>query len=150
MVEKCDGRHFFLSRFQVSFCCVEYPGYGVAAGSANEKSVNRVVETAYRFLTHTLGIREDTIVIMGRSIGTGPSIACAVRHPDVAGLICMSAFTSISDMVDKVAGAFVNAFVSNRFDSIGIIAQVKCPVLFLHGKADEIIPYTHSGAFFSV
>jgi pimeloyl-ACP methyl ester carboxylesterase len=133
------------SRFQVSFCCVEYPGYGVADGSANELSVNRVVETAFQFLTKTLKIPEETIVIMGRSIGTGPSIACAVRHSNVAGLICMSAFSSISDMVDKVAGNFVSIFVSNRFDSIGIISKVKCPVLFLHGKADEIIPYTHSG-----
>jgi pimeloyl-ACP methyl ester carboxylesterase len=86
---------------------------------------------------------------MGRSIGTGPAIACSVRHPDVAGLIVMSAFTSISDMVDKVAGNFVGIFVSNRFPSIDIIGQVRCPVLFLHGKADEIIPHTHSERLFA-
>lgn len=160
------------NRFQVSFCLVEYPGeileiapfsralnhqmhdfvilitwtgYGVAPGSPSEESVNRSVETAFLFLTQTLRIPEDTIVLMGRSIGTGPAIACAARHLNVAGMIVMSGFTSISAMVDKVAGGFVNMFVANRFPSIETIGKVKCPVLFLHGKSDEIIPYTHSG-----
>lgn len=74
-------------------------GYGVASGTANEASVNRCVEAAFTFLTRSLKIPEDTIVVMGRSIGTGPAIACSVRHPDVAGLIVMSAFTSISGTV---------------------------------------------------
>jgi hypothetical protein len=52
-------------------------------------------------------------------------------------------------MVDKVAGNFVGIFVSNRFPSIDIIGQVRCPVLFLHGKADEIIPHTHSERLFA-
>jgi len=52
-----------------------------------------------------------------------------------------SSFTSIKDMAAKVM-PFVPTFIlRTRMDSINKIARVRCPKLFIHSPADEMIPY---------
>lgn len=35
----------------------------------------------------------------------------------------------------------VGSIIPKIFDNIGNIIHVKCPVLIIHGKLDDIIPY---------
>lgn len=59
----------------------------------------------------------------------------------------MSAYTSIKDVSRSLLGKFsflLTPIVYERFRNIDFIKEVKCPVFFLHGKLDNLIPSSHS------
>merc|ERR1712224_641849 len=88
----------------------------------------------------------EDIFLLGRSIGTGVATHFA-SHNKVGGLILVSPFTSINDIVEKKSGFFlapVTSAVRNRFESVKAIPSVLCPTLFIHGEDDTFITPAHS------
>ena len=54
----------------------------------------------------------------------------------------MSPFTSIRDVARHLVGDMLGfVFVKERFVNIDKIKKVSCPLLIIHGKQDEIVPY---------
>ena len=51
----------------------EFPGYGVTEGVAHEESVNAVVKATVKYCVKYLNVSQSRMIIMGRSIGTGPA-----------------------------------------------------------------------------
>jgi len=41
-------------------------------------------------------------------------------------------------------GYLLNFFVTNFFDNLNLIKDIKMPTFFLHGKRDNVIPFDHS------
>ena len=68
---------YYYEWFEVSILSIEYPGYGPAEGSPSEESVNDNLRSAYAFLVHTLKYSPARVVLMGYSIGSGPTIQLA-------------------------------------------------------------------------
>lgn len=59
----------------------------------------------------------------------------------------MSAYTSIKDVSKTLLGKLsflLTPLVYERFRNVDNIKDVKCPVFFLHGLKDTLIPYTHA------
>ena len=106
-------------------------------------------ETIYEYLTETLKIKSQDIMLFGRSIGTGPATWIAA-HKNPGLLILMSAFTSIRKVVKHVAGSFAQYLIKERFKNIDTIKEVKCPVFLVHGKKDTLIPFKHSQQLFGI
>jgi fermentation-respiration switch protein FrsA (DUF1100 family) len=97
-------------------------------------------------LTKHVGIKESDIIIFGRSIGSGPATYLASKKAAYS-LLLMSPYTSIKDVARNLFGkmAFLVApIVYERFRNIDTIKEVKCPVFFLHGLRDRLIPHTHT------
>jgi uncharacterized protein len=64
----------------------------------------------------------------------------AVKEPCL-GVILEAAFTSTDDMMRLYFPALVPQALSPvKYDSLSLIAQVRSPLLFLHGQADQTIP----------
>jgi fermentation-respiration switch protein FrsA (DUF1100 family) len=79
------------------------------------------------------------------SLGAAIAIHLAVSHPEAGGLIVESAFTSMRDVAELSYRFFpVNWLLHQRFDSLARMPQRHVPVLFIHGEADTIVPYTMS------
>ena len=72
---------------------MEYPGYGPYKGSARADRIERDSQIVYDFLMEK-GVQQNNILVMGRSIGTGPATYLASRNK-IGVLILMSAYTSI-------------------------------------------------------
>src|SRR5262249_46206384 len=75
--------------------------------------------------------------------GGAVAIDLAAKHPDAAALIAESSFTSIRamSMLDKHYLVFpIFLILNQRFDSINKVGQLRMPVLFIHGSADEVVP----------
>ena len=126
---------------------VEYPGYGVYEGEANAKTILEDAEIVFDFLTQELGVAPENIYLFGRSIGSGPSTYLAAnREPGM--LILMSPYTSIRDVVKSLAGKLAQYLVAERFRNIDEIAKATCPVFFIHGKKDTLIPDSHTQELF--
>ena len=76
-------------------------------------------------------------------MGGAIAIDLAIKHPETAGLIVESSFTSIRDMVTyrNLFRIFpVNLILRQRFESIKKVPHLKVPVLFIHGNADTTVP----------
>ena len=126
----------------VSVLGYDYPGYGLSAGVPTEKGVYAAADTAYEFLVNVKGYAPTNIVVVGRSIGSGPACYLAEQYP-VGGLVIVSGFTSIP----RVATG-IRLLPVEPFPNIRRIGNVRCPVLIIHGDRDEVIPFWHGQALY--
>uniref|UniRef100_A0A6B2LFS1 Serine aminopeptidase S33 domain-containing protein n=1 Tax=Arcella intermedia TaxID=1963864 RepID=A0A6B2LFS1_9EUKA len=134
--------------WKVNVIGYEYPGYGIAKGSASASNIKKDIKYVYQFVSQVLNFPPENIVFFGRSIGTGPSIYMTSRLSKLnpkqpGGLILQSPYTTIRDIAVELVGKIGN-LAPKMFDNIGNIADVKCPILFIHGEQDILIPITHS------
>ncbi len=121
----------------------DYRGYGTNSGTPSERGTYRDVETAYQYLTTQLNLSPQQIIVHGQSVGGGPSTYLAARQP-VAGLIIESSFTKIFRVVLPFP-----ILPFEKFPNIDHLARINCPVLVIHGTADQIIPFWHGQALFN-
>ncbi len=116
-----------------------YRGYGESSGRPTPALLERDTEALWRWLTARAEVDPARIVVYGRSVGTGPATFLAATHP-VAGLILESGFTSLRALARVHYPIFPSVLAGRRFDNLRRIAEVRAPVLFIHGDADRLIP----------
>ena len=131
------------SELECHVICVEYPGYGICyQEKPNAEVIKRRAKRAYDFLTKEFLYDEKEIIIFGRSVGSGPAVELAsITEP--AALILMSAYTSLKN-VAKDFSKWIGCLVKERFNSIRKIRDIDCPILLIHGEADDVIKVDHS------
>ena len=135
-----------LSRNGIHLLLVEYPGYGRSSGRPSDKSITRAFTAAYDQLIARNTVDPDRIILFGRSIGGGAICSLAKARPS-AGLILLSTFTSISSFAPRY-GLFP-FMIRDPMDNLGVLMEYPRPVLILHGKQDELIPFSHAKALAS-
>lgn len=120
----------------------DYRGYGTSEGSPSEKTLYSDEEAVYDHLVRELKTPPERILVLGRSLGSSAAVDLAARRP-VAGLILQGGLVS----GQRVLLPFP-IFPFDRFSNIDKIGKVRCPVLVIHGTADEVIPFQHGEALF--
>ena len=121
----------------------DYRGYGTSQGKPSERNSYRDIDTAYNYLTQQLGVPAQRIIAFGRSVGGGAAVDLAARKP-LGGLILESCFTSAFRVVVPFP-----ILPFDKFRNIDKIKKVNCPVLVMHGKADEVVPFSHGQKLFA-
>lgn len=128
-----------------SVLAIDYRGYGRSDGDfPSESGVYIDAQMAWDYLIQQQQIKPEQIVIYGHSLGGAIAIELANKHPDAAGLIVESSFTSMRDMVSldpKFAIFPIDLLLHQKFDSIHKVATLKMPVLYIHGTSDEVVPF---------
>jgi hypothetical protein len=131
-------------RFGLSVLSIDYRGYGLSEGGfPTEQTVYADARRAWDYLTLERHLRPDQILIYGHSLGGAVALDLATRHPEAAGLIVQSSFTSMLEMVQREAWtrAFpMGLLLNQRFDSIAKVPSLQLPTLYIHGTADDFIP----------
>jgi pimeloyl-ACP methyl ester carboxylesterase len=125
---------------------VDYRGYGRSSSNRfpSEARVYEDAEAAWQYLVHEKKIAPEDIIIYGHSLGGAVAIELASHHPQAAGLITESAFSSIEDMSaeDHIYSFFpIHLLLTQKFASLAKIPGIKMPVLFIHGTRDPIAPF---------
>ncbi|MBD2531439.1 alpha/beta fold hydrolase [Nostoc flagelliforme FACHB-838] len=137
-----------------SVLLIDYRGYGRSEGSfPNEKRVYEDAVTAWNYLVQQQEIPPNQIFIYGHSLGGAIAIDLAVKHPQAAGLIVESSFTSIRDLITyrNMFWMFpVDLILTQRFESIKKLPNLKMPVLFIHGAVDWTVPSFMSEKMYAV
>ena len=123
---------------------VDYPGYGLSGGSPTEEGCYRNVHRLYDWLIETRGFKPEDIIVDGFSIGSGPATELAATKP-VGGLILEAPFLSAPRVVTRV-----RLLPVDPFPNLKRIADVKCPLLIMHGTKDNVIPYNQGKALFEL
>lgn len=140
----------FFNSLGLNVFMIDYRGYGRSEGSPSENGTYADAEAAWDYLVKDRGISQESIVIFGRSLGGAIAIYLAEKHPQAAGLIVESGFTSVMDMAERVLPLpGVRHLIYIRYDSIGRIGNVKMPVMIIHSPDDDIIPYSMGEALYA-
>jgi fermentation-respiration switch protein FrsA (DUF1100 family) len=133
-----------LSRLPADVFAIDYRGYGRSEGSPSEKGLYLDAEAAYRYLTETRGVHPSQIVVYGRSLGGGPACEIASRFR-CAGLVLQSTFTSAPEMSSGVVPIIPLGWaMSAKFDNEDKLPRVEVPLLIIHSRSDQVVPY-HMG-----
>lgn len=129
---------------------VDYRGYGMSSGGApSEAKIYEDAEAAWLHLLEARKVRPQQAFIYGHSLGGAVAIDLATRHPEAAGLIAESTFTSMRAMGEREYGFLpIGWLLNQRFDSLEKIGQVKIPVLLIHGTWDKKVPVEMSRQLF--
>ena len=136
------------NRLGLSVLLFDYRGYGQSTGTPSETGLYRDGEAAWRYLTQTRRVDPRRIVVFGRSLGAAVAVDVAARHTPGA-LIAESAFTSAPDVGARHYPILpVRLLARNHFDNLGRIAGVQAPVLIIHSRTDEIVPFEHGKRLF--
>ena len=146
------GETALLRSLGYSVLVVDYRGYGESDGRfPSESTIYEDAEAALDALLEGWGVRPGNLYLYGHSLGAAVAIELASKHPELGGLIVESAFTSIYDMarLEPKYGIFpVELLLNQRFESIKKVAHLELPVLYIHGTADRVVPYTMGRALY--
>lgn len=130
-----------LSRFGLNLFIFDYRGYGQSSGTPSEEGTYSDLHGALAWLRQQ-GWTQKQMIYFGRSLGAAVALQLALKEPPAA-LILESPFTSIramgkhhSPLLWLLAGWLLKV----RYDNLGKIANLKVPLMILHGDADEIVP----------
>jgi len=163
---RLDNIKQMVNEFKLNVFILSYRGYGNSEGKPNEQGLLIDGETAWKYLCSREDIDRERLIIFGRSLGGSVAIAMAAKHspprdktqintnsspPYVKALIIENTFTSISSLVDTLFPILspLKPFIL-RLDwpALTRIASVTCPILFLSGSKDEIVPASHMQALY--
>lgn len=149
---------FYAEWFDMTVVAPEYPGYGPAEGTATAESVDDNVLSTYQFVVDVMGFPANNVIFIGYGMGTGPAIhlvsqLCEANNPPAA-LVSLAGFTAVGDVLRGWRGdvfvSLLSDVIHHHWESLQKLSYVNCPVLFLHGEADEVIPCSHSEALYAV
>jgi fermentation-respiration switch protein FrsA (DUF1100 family) len=128
---------------------VDYRGYGESTGRTTEAGTYRDAEAAWRYLADERGIPADQILVFGRSLG-GAIGAWMGSRQRPAAVIIESSFTSGADMARHLYPFLPARTITRlRYPVTEYAAQLNCPVLVVHSRDDEIIPFEMGRAIYA-
>ena len=145
--EDLGGAYQFLKylqyRVEAHIIAVEYPGYGVYEGESCEANVIEDSTRVLEFVHKVLRWRVNDVIVIGRSIGTGPAWYLASEN-NIGALWLISPYTSIRAIVKNMFGKLSQFFIKEQFKNSELMEKVVWPTFILHGKKDTLIPWEQS------
>jgi fermentation-respiration switch protein FrsA (DUF1100 family) len=120
----------------------DYPGYGRSSGRPSERGCYAAADAAYDWLTQTVKVPAEKILLYGGSLGGGVALDLASRRPHRA-VVLVSTFTSIPEMAQTLYPWLpARWLVRNRFDNLDKVAKCTRPIFIAHGTADRTVPFS--------
>ena len=110
----------------------DYRGYGSSSGRPDEAGTYRDARAALDWLLRRPAVDPARVLYLGESLGGAVALELALAHPP-AGLVLLSAFTSVRDMARMHYRAVPAAVVPDAYPSLRLIAGLRAPLLVLHG-----------------
>ena len=136
------------NRMRLDVFIFDYRGYGQSQGRVSETGTYRDAEAAWFYLTQKRGIDANRIVVFGRSLGSSIGAWLASHHRP-AGLILESPFSSVPSMAQRLYPFLpVEWLATFSYDTRQYVSNITCPLLVVHSKSDEIIPYAEGRLVF--
>jgi len=118
---------------------VSYRGYGHSGGKPSERGLYLDAQSAFDWALREL--KPARTVVYGESLGTAVAAELASRRkPDA--LILESPFTSALEM-GRIFFPWLplKLMLSQKYDTLSKISSVHCPLLVLHSRQDELVPF---------
>ena len=128
---------------------IDYRGYGQSSGKTSEQGTYLDAQAAWDYLVNNRGIPADRIIIFGRSLGGAIGAWLGTQHKPTA-VIIESSFSSGVDMARQFYPFLPARLITRlRYPVADYAARLNCPVLVIHSRHDEIIPFAMGQAIFA-
>ena len=127
---------------------VEYPTYGIyddeRVALEQDQFLNDSV-TVFDFIVNELRIDPQQVIIVGRSIGSGPAHLLASERP-AGAFVLFSPLLSVREVAKSLPGiGWIAGIVvsSSLFNNGEKIKQINIPTFIVHGRRDKVVPHSH-------
>ncbi|XP_047335145.1 alpha/beta hydrolase domain-containing protein 17C-like isoform X1 [Impatiens glandulifera] len=124
---------------RVNLMGYDYSGYGQSTGKPTEQNTYADIEAAYKCLEETYGVKEENVILYGQSVGSGPTLDLASRLPRLRAVVLHSPILSGLRVMYPVK----KTYWFDIYKNIDKIPSVECPVLVIHGTADDVVDVSH-------
>ena len=117
----------------------DYRGYGKSSGKPDKGVLHDDADTVFSYISQEYP--SESIVIYGRSLGSGIACSLATRHSSKL-LILETPYLSILSLAQSQRPYLpVRWLLKYPMRSDLNISNIQCPVHLFHGTNDELIPY---------
>ena len=121
----------------------DYRGYGQSTGKPSEAGLHRDIEAAWRWVVEERDQSPGEIVLSGRSLG-GAVTAWLAARVEPACVVLESTFTSVPDLGAELFPWLPVRLLSRlQLDARARIPEISAPLLIIHSRDDEIVPWEH-------
>ena len=130
-----------LYKLDINILLISWRGFSGNKGSPTENNLYTDAEAAIKWLNGE-GIINSQIILYGESLGTGVAVEVG-KENNFNSIILESPFTSIENSA-KIYYPYlpVRLLLKDRYDSINKIKMINTPILIMHGKKDDIVPFS--------
>ena len=131
-----------LGRLGLGVFIVDYRGYGHSASSPDDAGVLRDAEASFQAARARAAAKGIPLGIYGESLGTIFAVRQAAAHSETAFLILEGSFPGKKSVAARVPlyWPFL-PFLGGALEMGPQAARVACPVLVMHARNDEVIPF---------
>lgn len=133
----------------------DYRGYGYSEGKPSFKGTTEDTIHAIQYIRTRPDIDPDRLLVIGQSLGGNNAIAAiaalsAQEKQSICAVVIDSTFFSYSSIAnDKLSGA--GLLINDAYSARQHIQEITpIPSLFIHGTADQVIPYSHTQRLFEI
>lgn len=128
---------------------LSYRGYGASTGSPSETGLMTDAFAAYDGLI-AQGVKPETLVLVGESLGTGVAVQLAAER-SVRALALEAPYSSAASVAgERYWWLPVRLLMKDKFDSLAFIKKVTAPLLIIHGDLDRAIPLHEGQTLFAL
>ena len=137
------------NRLDLDVLIIDYRGYGQSTGRPTERGTYLDALAAWDHLREERRIPAEEIIIFGRSLG-GAVGAWLGSQRKAAAVIIESSFTSGVEMARRLYSFLPARLITRlRYPVADYASLIESPVLVVHSRNDEIIPFDMGQAIFS-
>nr|XP_007151683.1 hypothetical protein PHAVU_004G067200g [Phaseolus vulgaris]ESW23677.1 hypothetical protein PHAVU_004G067200g [Phaseolus vulgaris] len=97
------------------------------------------IDAAYKCLKEQYGVKDEQLILYGQSVGSGPTLDLSSQIPELRGVVLHSPILSGLRVLYPVK----RTYWFDIYKNIDKVGAVKCPVLVIHGTADEVVDVSH-------
>jgi uncharacterized protein len=137
-----------MTRHNFQIFMFDYSGFGFSEGKATKSNVLLDAFSAFEYLKTRPEVKNTRLVIYGQSLGGHAAAVLATeKQNEIDGLVTEGAFTSHKDIAayrtkSMMGMGFVGRFlVRQSYCAKKSIKDFHKPVLIIHSKDDQVIPF---------
>ena len=132
-----------LNELNLNVLIISWRGFSGNLGKPNETNLYGDAKKAVKWLNDK-GVESKNIILYGESLGTGVAVEIGQSNK-FNSIILESPYTSMVKAA-KIYYPYlpVKFLLKDKYDSEKKIKNIKTPILIMHGKKDNIVPF-HMG-----
>ncbi|KAH0685440.1 hypothetical protein KY290_019616 [Solanum tuberosum] len=126
-------------RLRVNLMGYDYSGYGQSTGKPSECNMYADIDTVYKCLKEQYEVKDEQLILYGQSVGSGPTVDLASHTPNLRAVVLHGPILSGL----RVLYPLKHTHWFDIYKNVEKISLVNCPVLVIHGTADEVVDCSH-------
>ena len=129
-----------LSKLDLNIIILAWRSFSGNEGEPSEQNLYNDAKKTIDWL-NSRGVKNKNIILYGESLGTGIAVELGQTN-QFGGIILESPFTSMTNAAKNIYPWLpVKYLLKDKYDSEKKIKNIKIPILIMHGKKDNIVPF---------